>query len=50
MSIDRIAIADLFRVIDNVGQLTARCGRSIEDVLVCESTPANLRNANTLSP
>ena len=36
MSNDRIAVADLFRVIDNVGQLAARCGRSIEDVLMLE--------------
>ena len=48
---DRVAVADRFAVVVDIGKLAARRGGSVEDVCWCvKGTPANLRNANTLRP
>ena len=47
---DRVAVADRLAVVDDVGKLPARRGRGVEDVLMVNGTPVNLRNAKTLRP
>jgi hypothetical protein len=45
---DGVAVADRLAVVDDVGKLTARCGRGIEDVLVRERQAGQLEKCEHL--
>jgi hypothetical protein len=47
---DRVAVADMFTIIDDVGQLPARCRFRIEHVLMSKRQLAQLQEGKDLQP
>ena len=50
MSDDRVAVADMLAVVDDIGQLAARGGFRVENMLMPGSQVAQLQKAKTFSP